>query len=53
VEEISDRPHRQDIRFSISEKREARQYEVKVRFDGEPDAGLKQGMSARIWVRKE
>lgn len=53
VEEISDRPHRQDIQFSISEKREARQYEVKVRFDGEPDPGLKQGMSARIWVRKE
>jgi multidrug resistance efflux pump len=53
VEEISDRPHRQDVQFSISEKREQRQYEVKVRFDGRPDPGLKQGMSARIWVRKQ
>ena len=53
VEEISARPHRQDVQFSISEKREQRQYEVKVRFDGRPDPGLKQGMSARIWVRKQ
>lgn len=52
VEEISDRPRSQDIRFSISEKREQREYEVKVRFDGAPDPGLKQGMSARIWVQK-
>jgi hypothetical protein len=52
VEEVSDRPHRQDVAFSISDKREERQYEVKVRLDGRPDPGLKQGMSARIWVRK-
>jgi multidrug resistance efflux pump len=52
VEEVSDRPSRQDIRFSISDKREERQYEVKVAFDGVPDAALRQGMSARIWVER-
>jgi multidrug resistance efflux pump len=52
VEEISALPASQDIRFNISDKREERQYEVKVRFDGKPDPNLRQGMSARIWVEK-
>lgn len=50
VEEISQQPRQQDIAFSISDTRETREYEVKVRFDGGPDAGLQQGMSARLWI---
>jgi multidrug resistance efflux pump len=52
VEEISAVPARQDVKFAISNKREERDYEVKVRFDGVPDPGFRQGMSARIWVHK-
>lgn len=52
VDEISEVPARQDVKFNISNKREERDYEVKVRFDGNPDPGFRQGMSARIWVRK-
>jgi len=52
VEEISDQPHQQDLNFSISDKRETRKYDVKVRLSGPPKPGLKQGMSARIWVYK-
>lgn len=52
VEEISDSPRRAGIAFSISNKDEVRQYEVKVVFDGVPYPGLKQGMSADIEVEK-
>ncbi|MFL5821698.1 MAG: HlyD family secretion protein [Solirubrobacteraceae bacterium] len=52
VEEISDQPHQQAINFSISDKRQTQKYDVKVRLVGPPDPGLRQGMSARIWVYK-
>lgn len=52
VEEVSQQPRQQDIAFSISDTRETREYEVKVRFDGGPDLALQQGMSARLWVYK-
>jgi multidrug resistance efflux pump len=52
VEEISELPAREDVKFNISNKREERDYEVKVRFDGDPNPAFRQGMSARIWVRK-
>lgn len=52
VDEISNQPHDQDLSFSISDKREEREYEVKVRFDGGPAPVLEQGMSAKLWVYK-
>lgn len=52
VEEIASRPRRQAVSFSISEKEEARQYEVKVHFDGAVPADLRQGMSAEVEVHK-
>jgi multidrug resistance efflux pump len=52
VEEISDQPHQQALNFSISDKRQTQKYDVKVRLVGRPDPGLRQGMSARIWVYK-
>lgn len=52
VEQISDQPRQGQVAFSISDKRQARKYQVTVRLDGAPDAELKQGMSAQIWVYK-
>lgn len=52
VDEISDQPHQQAINFSISDKRQTQKYDVKVRLVGRPAPGLRQGMSARIWVYK-
>ncbi len=52
VEEISEEPHQQSLSFSVSEKQQAQEYDVKVRFDGAPDPGLRQGMSASMKVYK-
>lgn len=52
VDEVSQQPREQGIAFSISDKREVREFEVKVRLGGGPDAVLQQGMSARLWVYK-
>ena len=42
----------QDIVFSISDKREPREFEVKALFDSNAYSELKNGMSARMWVIK-
>ena len=52
VEEISRRPSDQAVNFAISDRDEARQYEVKVRLDGSPDPELRQGLSAEVEVTK-
>jgi multidrug resistance efflux pump len=52
VEEISRRPSDQAVNFAISDRDEARQYEVKVRLDGSPDFELRQGLSATVEVTK-
>ena len=52
VEEISRRPSDQAVNFAISDREEARQYEVKVRLDGSPDTELRQGLSATVEVTK-
>jgi multidrug resistance efflux pump len=41
-----------DIVFSISDKREAREFDVSVIFDTQAYPELKNGMSARMWVYK-
>ena len=52
VEEIATRPHQQAVSFSISDRDEARQYEVEVRLEGALYPGLRQGMSAEVEVSK-
>jgi len=41
-----------DIVFSISDKREEREFDVSVLFDSQAYSELKNGMSARMWVYK-
>jgi multidrug resistance efflux pump len=41
-----------DIVFSISDKREPREFEVRVLYDAAAHPELKNGMSAKIWIAK-
>ncbi len=41
-----------DIVFSISDKRETREFEVKVKYDIDSYPELKNGMSAKMWLTK-
>lgn len=50
VDEISSVSRDSDIVFSISDKREVREFDVKVRFDTTTYPELKSGMSAKVWV---
>lgn len=52
VEQISERPHRPAVSFSIADRNEQQQYEVKVRLDDTAGRELRQGMSAEIEVRR-
>ncbi|MEM0438043.1 MAG: efflux RND transporter periplasmic adaptor subunit [Candidatus Micrarchaeia archaeon] len=52
VESISLIPSKQDIVFSISDKRQIQKYEVRVLFDNYGHPELKNGMSAKAWVYK-
>ena len=52
VENISRQPRDAGVSFSISDKRQEREFEITVRLNRGPDAGMQQGMSARIWVYK-
>ncbi len=50
VDEVSPISAQSGIVFNISDKRETKQFIVKVRFDSGVYPELKNGMSARIWV---
>lgn len=52
VDEISPVSREGDIVFSISDKREAKQFDVKVRFDIDRYPELKNGMSAKLTIYK-
>lgn len=52
VDSISQSPTLQDIVFSISDKRQERQFDVKVKFDVDAYPELRQGMSAKMWIYK-
>ena len=52
VDEISPTAHQGDIVFNISDKREIKQFDVKIKFDIEKYPELKNGMSARISIFK-
>jgi multidrug resistance efflux pump len=53
VDEIGDTSRQSGIVFNISDKREVRQFDVKVRFDVNTYPELKNGMSAKIWIYKK
>ena len=50
VDEISPSARQNDIVFTISDKREVRVFDVKVRFDTTLYPELQNGMSARLWI---
>ena len=52
VDEISPTSRDSGVVFSISDKREVKQFDIKVRFDASVYTMLANGMSARIWIYK-
>jgi len=52
VDSIGESARQSDIVFSISDKREEREFEVRVLFDTHAYPELKNGMSAKMWVYK-
>jgi multidrug resistance efflux pump len=52
VDIISPTARTSDIVFSISDKREQRQFDVKVKYDVYAYPELKNGMSAKMWIYK-
>jgi multidrug resistance efflux pump len=52
VDEISDTSRSSDLVFSISDKREAKVFDIKIRFNLAAYPELKNGMSASAWVYK-
>ncbi len=52
VDEISPTSKESDLAFSISDKREKKDFIIKVRFNYEAYPELKNGMSAKIWIYK-
>src|SRR6185369_571507 len=50
VENVSDTSHEGDVVFDMSDKREEKEFEVKVRFDGNAYPELQHGMSAKVWI---
>jgi len=53
VDEISPTSRDTSAVFSISDKREMKEYDVKIRFDAAAYPELKNGMSAKVWISKE
>jgi multidrug resistance efflux pump len=52
VEEIAPSARQSDVVFSISDKREVREFNIKATFDQKAYPQLKNGMSAEMWVYK-
>jgi multidrug resistance efflux pump len=52
VDEVSPTSREGDLVFSISGKREVREFDVKLRFDVNKYSELKNGMSAKVWIYK-
>lgn len=50
IDEVSPTSEQSGIIFSISDKREIKQFDVKARFDVAGNPAIKNGMSARLWV---
>jgi len=52
VESVGTTARTSDIMFSISDKREEREFDVTVLFDTKAYSELKNGMSAKMWIYK-
>ncbi len=52
VDEISSVSREGDVVFNISDKREVKEFNVKVRFNIDKYPELKNGMSAKLWIYK-
>ncbi len=52
VESVGTTPRSQDIVFSISDKRQEQEFEVRANFDSLGNPDIKNGMSAKMWVYK-
>lgn len=52
VDEISETSRDSDVVFSISDKRETKKFDIKIRFNVAEYPELKNGMSAQAWVYK-
>ncbi|VVB98283.1 HlyD family secretion protein [uncultured archaeon] len=52
VESVAPSAHQSDIVFSISDKRQVKDFDVKVLFDTSAYPELKNGMSAKMWIYK-
>jgi multidrug resistance efflux pump len=52
VSSISPTSRNSDIVFSISDKRQEQEFDVKVSYDVKSAPELKNGMSARMWIYK-
>lgn len=53
VDEVSPAASSGDVVFSVSDKRQEQNFDVKIRFDTAAHPELRQGMSAKIWVYKQ
>ncbi len=52
VDEVSPTSREGDIVFNISDKRQVKEFNIKVRFDPARYPELKNGMSAKLWIYK-
>jgi multidrug resistance efflux pump len=52
VEAVSQTKRQGDVVFNISDKREEKEFDVKIGYDHELNPGLQNGMSARVWIVK-
>lgn len=50
VDEVSPTSHEAGVVFNISDKREVKNFDVKIRFDEKQYPELKNGMSAKAWI---
>ena len=53
VAEISQTSRESGVVFNISDKREVKEFDVKIRFDVKKYPQLKKGMSAKAWIFKQ
>jgi hypothetical protein len=52
VEKVSETSREGDVVFNISDKREAKEFEVKIRYDLNRYPMFENGMSAKVWIVK-
>jgi multidrug resistance efflux pump len=52
VESVSNTSREKDVVFNISDKREQKEFEVKIAYDLEENPPFENGMSAKVWIIK-